>query len=477
MANYVQKLKDMGLEEVKYMDFYREIFPVGELDRKGIKTKGKYTGVLRIREEVTSYDEDGKAEVSSRWHRYSITDDLDVIKRVRSGNQFCIISPISYAGKTAEVPFTRYMYALVIEIDYLWEPCKACPSGGLENLIHQMTHGILPKPTYIVCSGNGVHLYFAFNEPVRLYPEVCEQLSNLKAELTRKFWNRYVTSSYEEKNIQQEPIYQSFRAVGSATKKGERNKTRRGIDRVRAFRFDSKMPLYYLNNFVSEKYQVKGRLPSKMTLQEAKEQYPKWYEWKIVNGGKCFKIGNKIKFPKKPWVCSDKVYEWWLERITYEAVVGHRYYCLYCLAIYAVKCNVPYDRLRSDCYSLLKRYDDLSKDNENRFTKDDVEAALQAYKNEENRNRRIITIERRSGLQIPRNKRNGRKQELHLKLARSNQAILDETNGTCWRNLDGRPKKEDEVQVWRLEHPNGSKAECARDTGLNRKTVYKWWGD
>lgn len=28
---------------------------------------------------------------------------------------------------------------------------------------------------------------------------------------------------------------------------------------------------------------------------------------------------------------------------------------------------------------------------------------------------------------------------------------------------------------WRLEHPEGKKADCIRDTGLDKKTVYKWW--
>lgn len=31
------------------------------------------------------------------------------------------------------------------------------------------------------------------------------------------------------------------------------------------------------------------------------------------------------------------------------------------------------------------------------------------------------------------------------------------------------------VQKWRLEHPNGKKSDCIRDTGLTKPTVYKWW--
>lgn len=28
---------------------------------------------------------------------------------------------------------------------------------------------------------------------------------------------------------------------------------------------------------------------------------------------------------------------------------------------------------------------------------------------------------------------------------------------------------------WRLDHPRGKKADCIRDTGLSKPTVYKWW--
>ena len=28
---------------------------------------------------------------------------------------------------------------------------------------------------------------------------------------------------------------------------------------------------------------------------------------------------------------------------------------------------------------------------------------------------------------------------------------------------------------WRKNNPNGKKAQCIRDTGLSKMTVYKWW--
>ena len=59
--------------------------------------------------------------------------------------------------------------------------------------------------------------------------------------------------------------------------------------------------------------------------------------------------------------------------------------------------------------------------------------------------------------------------------ARAIQEINDRVNGTNWRDRNGRPSKANIVQLWQQEHPNGRKADCIRDTGLSKPTVYKWW--
>lgn len=40
---------------------------------------------------------------------------------------------------------------------------------------------------------------------------------------------------------------------------------------------------------------------------------------------------------------------------------------------------------------------------------------------------------------------------------------------------NGRPTAQDKVIKWKREHPNGKKADCIRETGLSKPTVYKWW--
>ena len=69
---------------------------------------------------------------------------------------------------------------------------------------------------------------------------------------------------------------------------------------------------------------------------------------------------------------------------------------------------------------------------------------------------------------------NGRTQVEHLKRARAIQTV-DYPNGE-WRNKAGAPTGQQKVLAWRNEHPDGKKADCIRDTGLSKPTVYKWWG-
>lgn len=145
------------------------------------------------------------------------------------------------------------------------------------------------------------------------------------------------------------------------------------------------------------------------------------------------------------------------------------------MSVYAIKCNIDEEELTSDIYSYLERFDSISDSEDNRFTEKDVIDALQAYWDRDLVTYPIGSIAYNSGIPIERNKRNFRKQELHLAGARAIQEINDKYNGTNWRDGNGRKPKKDVVQSWRLEHPSGSKAECIRDTGLSKPTVYKWW--
>lgn len=205
-----------------------------------------------------------------------------------------------------------------------------------------------------------------------------------------------------------------------------------------------------------------------LTLKEARKKYPEWYERRIVQK-KC----------RGRWEVKRDLYDWWLHRVKDEIKVGHRFYGIMALAIYARKCCIEEDELRWDAYSLLQIYDAMSTEEINRFTEEDIVCALEMY------NEDYVTFPRDDigklvGIPMPVNKRNGRKQSLHLKLARANRDILCEVRGKSdWREGSVRPKgsgtAQKTVQDWRLQHPDGRKIDCERETGLSRHTVLKWW--
>lgn len=71
--------------------------------------------------------------------------------------------------------------------------------------------------------------------------------------------------------------------------------------------------------------------------------------------------------------------------------------------------------------------------------------------------------------------RNKRKQAVHLMGARAIQEINDKVNQTNWRQGNGRKEKKDVVLEWRVKNQLGTKAQCIKETGLSKPTVYKWW--
>lgn len=425
-------------EEVHYMDFYRDIFPEGSFEERGEYEDGKYNGIAIAIEKG-----------SKRAKRMTITDDLDTIADMAGSNDFCLMSPISYAGKRRKSSNARFMYALAIDLDGMterkhWDFFMEQINRGHEML--QFVWG-LPRPTYLVSSGSGIHIYYVFKQPIPMFKNIVEELEKLKRRLTWQAWTQGASSLHDK--VQYESLFQGFRVVGTITKDG---------GRCRAFSVGEKVTVEYLNQFVPEDHRaVSFVYKSDLRLEDARKKYPEWYQRRIVE-----------KRPRNTWTCKKAVYDWWIRKLKEGAEQGHRYWCIMTLATYAQKCGVPREMLEEDAYGLIPFMN--TKGDE--FSEDDVMHALEAY-TDSYATYPIDTIVWRTGIQIEKNKRNFRKQALHLERARAVQNI-DYPCGE-WRNKEGRPDKLSVVAEWRSEHPEGTKAECIRETGLSKPTVYRWW--
>lgn len=459
MCNVFSEWLEQYFDEVTPLEFYRDIFPEGELEKQGEYVTGKYCGIAI---EVTK---DKKQNGKPKIKRYSITDDLKQIEKLTQSDNFCLCSPLSYAGKERTADNARFMYAMAIDLDrIIIENGKPQGLNSLWNG-HIQNVGDIPKPTYIVSSGTGLHLYYVLDKPIPLFKDTAKQLQNMKHELTFKTWGYGVVKIDNNADIQQEGIYQGFRIPGTITKQGSR---------ARAFLTGEKVTIEYLNSFVEEKNQVtRYTVKKELTKSKAKELYPEWYERRVVQGK-----------PSGVWHISRNLYDWWKREILTKAKVGHRYWCLMILSIYAYKCGmydpkhnpnpVTREELEKDCFEIMEYFEKLTNDTENHFTEVDVLDALEAYDSKWVKYPRD-TIEYRCGFELPHNKRNGQKQAYHLEEARAIRDIRQKRQGKKWTDGSGRKSKKLEVVMWQVNHPNGTKTDCHRDTGMSRVTIDKYW--
>ena len=445
---WADKISKKGGVPICALNFYDDIFG-DDLEEHRLPEdyqSGEYGGIALERIPIN----DSK---KYKGKRYTITrGNEELYNLIDSSKNFCMIAPVSYIGKHRTNKNARYLYALVIEIDDIE------PKNGIDELFYswRREHFTMPKPTYIVCSGSGVHLYFVFERPIPLFQNIFEQLTEAKKYFTTSFWNKYVTNSYQK--IQYESINQPFRCVGTVSKNGSAY--------AMAFKTGEKVTIEYLNKFLPENKQMNAIYKSKISLKEAMERYPKWYQNRIIEGKE-----------RGHWNRYDGIYYNWIEKVKDRekgAVVGHRYHCLENLCSLAVQCNIAPEQVEKDCRELAEFLEELTEKEDNHFTEYDILCALRTYHNADEGayRRKIEYISNKTGILLTPNKRNGRKQKDHVvvmnKMKEVKKLLGEDIN-------EGRPDKQKIVQEWRKEHPDGKKADCIHDTGLDKKTVYKWW--
>lgn len=433
-------LKKYGGVEVSAMDVYSDIFHLGENE---IQRRNEEKGIYKSN--PLGY---WKNDKDSKGHYRILFDDTfeETLKEFQEAD-FCIMNGLSYFGRKNVQEHASKMYAMIFDLDGVTDET-------LGNFLHSCFSDftIYPLPNYIILSGHGVHLYYVFEYPIPLYPNIKIQLKELKYSLTTKMWNRYTTKHWER--VQYQGINQGFRVIGGKTKI-------EGV-RVRAFSLNTHpYCLEQLNQYVPKDKRIdetKLWKESKLTLAQAKKKYPEWYNKRVVRGEK-----------QGTWTCKEDLYNWWIRKIQEGASVGHRYFCVMCLAIYGVKSGISKKQVEKDAIELIPFLNGMS-DTEP-FTESDVKSALECF-DERYMTFPIEDISKISGIAIEKNKRNGRKQGLHLKMARSNLAIMNEDIGS---SLQGRPDKQSIITEWQKSHPEGKKIDCHKETGLSRMTIDKWW--
>ena len=292
---------ERGYPEVSPYDFYRELFPEGSLQSREQDGKGNII--------ATQIRPSGKG----RTKQWVVDDSLERLDKV-VGDEFGLIPPISFYGKSHTKKNAHELYAVAIDIDYVGKQ-------QLKNLLKQFGNGVQLRPTYLVSSGKGVHLYYFLQEPVQLYHNLEDTLSDLKEAFIKRLWND--TSSIRPDSPDITGIYQGFRCVGSQSKLGADYPVKAyKLSENRYTLEDIKASIPKCTVDLSGLQEKPKQEKSKLSLEEAKKLYPEWYQERVVEGR-----------PKKQgtWVCNQALYEWWKGKINGEVKVGGRYFSIMAL--------------------------------------------------------------------------------------------------------------------------------------------------
>lgn len=417
----------------------------------------------------------GEFETHYKALKYDITRKLDecVFLTGPKANRV-ISSPILYAGKSRKAEMARSIWGIAIDLDDVQDYNLADIAYWIEHLERTI------MPSMIVSSGNGLHLYYLFPMGVGTHKSTIKTLQRLKHNITQFMWNGLFSSDPNPDFHQ--GIWQGFRIPGTPTK-------RKGYNVVGFV--PPEIP-YYTVRELNKWFQpdIEGvidrdarplteeeiraveedrYLPSAISFPEAKEKWPDWEPGKTHG----------------QWVANRKLYDWWLKLIRNrdKAIVsGHRYYWVLALVAFAKKCQIPYDELEKDAYSLLDFMESLTVKEDNHFTAGDIEDALRSFKYTGDRSLARYKknyIGAKTGYIFKETKRNGRTRDQNLIIARAARDVDMKRRGVEHWQGTGRLKMKKTklaVEMWCVHHPyNCSKQDCAKELGYEAHAVARWW--
>ena len=343
-----------GFDGVYYKEFYERIF------KKNIQTKGiMYDGLGNPMMNAIRYLK-GSEKEKKFTKKSLVLRDFSSLDLFVESSYFVVISLCSYVGKRKDIRKAVSCHAIAIDIDYL-------DYKTLHNvLILCNTHQYCPKPTFLVLSGGGCHLYWIFKEPIWLNQNNIKTLNAIKKSLISVFWNSKTTGN---RAIQQNTIFQSFRAVDTRVKFSSSIFTKAfdiGGDEVEPSDFEK---CAFLMKFAKKQgydnFTIKQRVPFCELSPETQERLsnPKPKERKSQPNEQ-----NIARIQKR--------YYWWLEKIKTEPpLVGCRYYRCLALSAFAKKSYISKQQLESDLLSLVPIFDNHFEP----FTQNDALNALKAY--------------------------------------------------------------------------------------------------
>lgn len=419
---------------------------------------------------VTEYD----GEEGNKLQRVEVGDIHKFLHR-----NDVALSPCLFYGNWRNKKLLNYVGAFVMDVD------KLRPQN-LQRFFMLFEQNRLLVPTFIANSGSGVHFWYVLDKMLKVDSK--NEANRIIAEEVYKSLYDDVIKKERWIDAQRHWIGQDYRVVNSKTKLhqtsqifkvGEIYTIEQLIDHFnvkvdRTKTFATKGMIKYASNIAKD---LKIETPD---FSDAKETY----DFIAANKAAAFEVREarrqqrKLREAKQIRRRFGKPVTWYkntLAHVQNRTQPGFRFSSMKALAIIAFKEQVPRDVFLADIQALAAEWAVFDWKGDD-FNSRNVEAIVRLYDNAAKySNTTADTLEEWLGYDFRRVgvKRNGRTQKAHLSRARAVQE-LDYPDGS-WRNKDGRPKAAETVYTWRLFHPFDRKADCIRETGLSKPTVYKWW--
>lgn len=380
---------------------------------------------------IVFIDEDG-----TTINKHIIPMKIDEAIEQSENRNDMLLGGCSYFNNWISKKSVKDIYAFIIDMDNVYSGTLL---NALQNDWKTANNEPLPMPTYIVNSGTGLHLYFILKEPIPNYRASTMNLDKLYRALAIQQTTKRV---YLHKQVQW--FGQDFRMAGGLNKYNWKNTVFK----------------------IGEKWDI-DELGKQVGLKDI--HFLKYGEKRNLSKNSNMQQRKKIK--SQGWISNRSFYDYALNTCAEKTKEGNRYTSMCALSVIAWKCNVSKDELEKGLLSLLPIY---NKDAVRTIKEKEIYSAMKMYNNKAMLTQRE-SLENWQGWQYNPIKRNGRKQAQHCEVMRAIQGIVNPN----WRENNGRPKgsgtAQDKVLKWQKEHPNGKKADCIRETGLSKPTVYKWW--
>ena len=422
MIRYSDVLVDRGHLEVRPHDFYRDLFSQTELYRH----YGRDLWFPLVLSE-------GGADGGGTWRSKL---NLDAVLDVSEGRSDAYLAPCTFFHGRLGRKWAMELVAFVLDID------RGDPALLGRALDDWWPNGKVLVPTYVVCSGNGVHLYYALAYPVEF----------------RRMWerelrmvNRWLYDQYQGEFSLGERDYhgltQPYRVVGSLVKDSEAS--------TAAFSVGQPYLIEELASAagIGSKFAV-GPFDGGPITGEKRERYEREAARRAAGGKPSKRTGWNPGF--YAWLARRE-----RDRSSLYGEFGHRYKQVQALAVAAVKDRVPKEQLRSDVRDLHRRWNECAARNGHpRIQWSECEKAMRIYdQGGDTRKYPKWWLEELCGFEYGTQKRNGRTQREHLEDVhefRRTRTVL-------------------KLQRYLREHPDSTQVQAERELGVTRKTLRKYW--